>query len=35
MGCSLESREFGKLFTNHESQEGIKAFIEKRTPNFI
>ena len=30
----LESQAFGKLFNSKESQEGIKAFLEKRSPNF-
>ena len=30
----LESQEFGRLFNSKESQEGIQAFLEKRSPNF-
>jgi len=32
--CSIEAQEFGKLFGNGESGEGMKAFLEKRKPNF-
>ena len=33
-GYSIESIEFGKLFEEKESQEGLSAFIKKRNPNF-
>jgi len=33
-GCELEASEFGKLFGNGESGEGMKAFLEKRKPNW-
>ena len=33
-GLSIESIEFGKLFNEDESKEGMNAFIEKRKPNF-
>lgn len=33
-GLSIESIEFGKLFDEDESNEGLKSFIEKRKPNF-
>ncbi len=33
-GFSIEAIEFGKLFDEKESNEGIGAFIEKRKPNF-
>ena len=33
-GFNIESTEFGKLFEETESKEGMKAFIEKRKPNF-
>lgn len=33
-GCKLEKELFGSLFGNGESGEGMKAFIEKRQPNF-
>ena len=33
VGCSLESNEFGSLFGN-EGTEGMKAFLEKRKPNW-
>lgn len=29
-----ESEAFGKLFPTHNTQEGLKAFLEKRLPNF-
>lgn len=32
-GCNLESQEFGSLFGN-EGTEGMKAFLEKRKPNW-
>lgn len=34
-GCELEIREFGSLFgKDNEGEEGMKAFLEKRTPNW-
>ena len=33
-GFSIEAIEFGKLFDEKESKEGMGAFIEKRKPNF-
>ena len=33
-GLHLESDEFSNLFNEDESSEGLKAFIEKRNPNF-
>lgn len=33
-GYNIESIEFGKLFEEKESQEGLSAFIQKRNPNF-
>ena len=33
-GLNIESIEFGKLFKEDESKEGMIAFIEKRKPNF-
>lgn len=33
-GCSMESAQFGLLFSGTEVEEGIKAFIEKRTAKF-
>tara|TARA_Y100001970_G_scaffold135238_1_gene166494 strand:- start:366 stop:1133 length:768 start_codon:yes stop_codon:yes gene_type:complete len=33
-GFNVESIEFGKLFDEDESSEGMNAFIEKRKPNF-
>ena len=30
----LEAVEFGKLFDTDETKEGIKAFLEKRKPNW-
>lgn len=30
----MEAREFGKLFDNEESKEGMNAFLEKRKPNW-
>ncbi|MFH1161571.1 MAG: enoyl-CoA hydratase-related protein [bacterium] len=32
--CRFESEEFGALFGNGESGEGMKAFLEKRKPDF-
>jgi len=32
-GCKLETEEFGSLFKN-EGEEGMKAFLEKRQPNW-
>jgi enoyl-CoA hydratase len=32
--CRLEAEEFGALFGNGESGEGMKAFLEKRKPNW-
>ncbi len=32
--CKLEAAEFGKLFGNGESGEGMNAFLEKRKPNW-
>jgi len=32
--CQLEATEFGNLFGNGESGEGMKAFLEKRKPNW-
>ena len=32
--CEYEAREFGKLFGNGESGEGMRAFLEKRKPNW-
>lgn len=32
--CEIESEEFGALFGNGESGEGMKAFLEKRKPNW-
>ena len=33
-GLTVESIEFGKLFDEDESSEGLNAFIEKRKPKF-
>ncbi len=34
-GCELEDQEFGSLFgKGNEGEEGMKAFLEKRTPNW-
>lgn len=33
-GCELEAKEFGNLFGNGESGEGMNAFLEKRKPNW-
>ncbi|OUT42911.1 MAG: hypothetical protein CBB66_00020 [bacterium TMED6] len=33
-GYDIESLEFGKLFQENESEEGLNAFIQKRDPNF-
>jgi enoyl-CoA hydratase len=32
--CEYEAKEFGKLFGNGESGEGMQAFLEKRKPNW-
>lgn len=32
--CAIEAEEFGKLFGNGESGEGMRAFLEKRKPNW-
>lgn len=32
--CAIEAKEFGALFGNGESGEGMKAFLEKRKPNW-
>jgi enoyl-CoA hydratase/carnithine racemase len=32
--AKLEIQEFGDLFANAESKEGMKAFLEKRKPNW-
>jgi len=34
LACELESKEFGNLFGNGESGEGMNAFLEKRKPNW-
>ncbi len=35
VGCNLEAKEFGTLFgTGSEGEEGMKAFLEKRKPNW-
>ncbi|MFH2142775.1 MAG: enoyl-CoA hydratase-related protein [Bacteroidota bacterium] len=35
-GCELEDQEFGSLFgIGDEGEEGMKAFIEKRNPNWV
>jgi enoyl-CoA hydratase/carnithine racemase len=31
--CALEAKEFGTLFKN-EAEEGMRAFLEKRKPNW-
>ena len=33
-GFNVEAIEFGKLFNEDESKEGMSAFLEKRKPNF-
>ena len=33
-GCLLESEEFGNLFAEPTTKEGMKAFLEKRKPNW-
>lgn len=33
-GLELEAKEFGQLFNHEDSQEGLKAFVEKRPPQF-
>jgi enoyl-CoA hydratase/carnithine racemase len=32
--CEIEAAAFGNLFGNGESGEGMKAFLEKRKPNW-
>lgn len=34
MGCDMEAQEFGELFGEPTSKEGMKAFLEKRKPNW-
>ncbi|MEI6574819.1 MAG: enoyl-CoA hydratase-related protein [Bacteroidota bacterium] len=34
MGCDMEAQEFGDLFGEPTSKEGMKAFLEKRKPNW-
>lgn len=34
-GEKMEAEKFGEVFTTKDGQEGIRAFIEKREPNFI
>jgi len=31
-GCMMEAEEFGRLFGEAATQEGMKAFMEKRKP---
>jgi len=33
-GLKLEARLFGELFETYDMREGVKAFLEKRTPHF-
>ena len=33
-GLNIEAIEFGKLFDEKESKEGMGAFVDKRKPNF-
>ncbi|MEI6898947.1 MAG: enoyl-CoA hydratase/isomerase family protein, partial [Bacteroidota bacterium] len=33
-GCMLESEEFGNLFAEPTTKEGMRAFLEKRKPNW-
>lgn len=33
-GVNLEAQKFGEVFSTKDGQEGIRAFIEKREPNF-
>jgi enoyl-CoA hydratase len=33
-GCSLETEVFSSLFDSHDQKEGMKAFLEKRKPQF-
>lgn len=34
-GMKLEARLFGELFETSDTREGVKAFLEKRTPHFV
>ncbi|GIN22136.1 enoyl-CoA hydratase [Siminovitchia fordii] len=34
-GVNLEAEKFGEVFATKDGQEGIRAFIEKREPNFM
>jgi enoyl-CoA hydratase/carnithine racemase len=34
-GMELEAKLFGELFETSDPREGVKAFLEKRTPHFV
>jgi enoyl-CoA hydratase/carnithine racemase len=33
-GCKIEARVFGECFASGETREGMKAFLEKRNPEW-
>ena len=34
-GMDMEAKAFEKVFSSRDAREGVKAFLEKRTPNYI
>ena len=33
-GIAIEAEEFAKLFDSHDQEEGVRAFMERDTPNW-